>query len=138
MLDRAIAQNKPRRRPRELEHNLQVACVKWFRMQYAPYARSLFAVPNGGQRNAVVAAKLKAEGVLPGVADLLLLEANFEYRGLAIELKTKEGVQSKYQKEWQKYIESRGWMYVVVRSVDEFIKVVTEYIEHDKEIGIRS
>ena len=130
MLAKAMSEKKPRRKPRELEHQLQVACVKWFRLRYPQFAKSLFAVPNGGWRNEAVAAKLKAEGVLAGVADLLLLEANWEYRGLAIELKTQEGRQSKAQEEWQRYITGRGWEYVIVRSVEQFIEVVEEYMEH--------
>ena len=43
---------------KEQEHNIQVACVNWFRYQFNNLL--IYAVPNGGQRNAVVAAKLKA------------------------------------------------------------------------------
>lgn len=32
----------------EEEHNIQVNCVKWFRLQYRNYASLLFAIPNGG------------------------------------------------------------------------------------------
>ena len=77
------------------EHNLQVACVRWFDMQYPQHKNRLFAVPNGGQRNVVVASKLKAEGVRAGVADLILM------CGLGqgfIEMKTKKGTQTKSQK----------------------------------------
>ena len=129
MLAKAMANNKPRKKPSEEEHQLQCACVKAFRYQFPKYALSLFAVPNGGQRNAVVAAKLKAEGVLAGVSDLLFLEACGPFHGLAIELKTPKGVQSKAQKEWQEYIESRGWKYVVIRSVDEFMMEVKGYLK---------
>lgn len=129
MIERAMAQNS-RHKPREVEHHLQVACVNWFRLQYPHFAKSLLAVPNGGMRNAIVGAKLKAEGVLAGVADLLLLEANWEYRGLAIEFKTEEGRQSKAQEEWQRYITGRGWEYVIVRSIDQFIKVVNDYFNN--------
>lgn len=38
-----------------------------------------FAVPNGGWRNPVVAAKLKAEGVRSGVSDLIILHAGKTY-----------------------------------------------------------
>lgn len=54
------------------EHELQKSCVKWFRLQYPEYTNLLFAIPNGGKRNAREAARLKAEGVTPGVPDLFL------------------------------------------------------------------
>ena len=56
----------------DAEHRLQCACVRWFRYQYPHHASLLFAVPNGGRRDAVTGARLKAEGVVAGVADLLL------------------------------------------------------------------
>ena len=49
---------------KDIEHSLQVCCVHWFRLQYPQYATLLFAVPNGGARNAITAGKLKAEGVV--------------------------------------------------------------------------
>ena len=57
---------------KDLEHRLQCACVRWFAYQHPELKGTLFAVPNGGQRNALVAAKLKDEGVTAGVADLLV------------------------------------------------------------------
>lgn len=87
-----------------------------------------FSVPNGGRRDAVTGAKLKDEGVTSGVADLILLKSNRYYGGLAIEMKKPGGYQSKSQKEWQKECEAAGNKYVVCRSLDEFIEVVTDYL----------
>ena len=89
---------------------------------------NLFSVPNGGRRDAVTGAKLKAEGVLPGVSDLILLKSNRFYGALLIETKTKKGVQRKSQKEWEAKITADGYKYVVCRSLDDFIKVVTDYL----------
>ena len=55
------------------ESHIQRNCVKWFRLAYPKLARLLFAVPNGGKRGIREAAIMKAEGVVAGVADLLLL-----------------------------------------------------------------
>lgn len=120
---------------RQEEHNIQVACVRWFAMQYPQYRGLLFAIPNGGNRNLVTAAKLKAEGVTPGVADLLLLVPKVSYSfnsqisGLCIEMKTKRGSQSQAQKEWQKKVEAAGYRYVIVRSVEQFIKEINDYLK---------
>jgi hypothetical protein len=66
---------KRRAKPRELERQHQVALIKWVRAikDAYPVLKLLYAVPNGGDRNLYVARKLKAEGVLAGVADLCLL-----------------------------------------------------------------
>ena len=119
-----------RHSPRDLEHRLQCACVRWFRLAYPKHRHNLFAVPNGGYRTPTTAAKIKAEGALPGVADLILLLPNTFYHGLLIEMKTDKGRQSEAQREWQESIERDGYKYVVVRSIEEFIQVVTDYLNN--------
>ena len=111
------------------EHNLQVACIRWFRYQHQDMAMLLYAIPNGGWRNAVVAAKLKAEGVVAGVADLCLDVARCGYHGLKIEMKTRSGRQSDSQKAYQKAVTEQGYLYVVCRSVDDFILAVERYLK---------
>ncbi len=106
----------------------QQACVRWFRMQYPQYATLLFAVPNGGARNVVTASILKAEGVVAGVADLILLVPKGVSHGLCIEMKTGGGRQSVRQKAWQKSVTGQGYEYAVVRDVETFIKVVSGYL----------
>lgn len=71
---------------------------------------------------------MKEEGVVAGVADLILLKRNRQYGALCVEMKTKLGRQSETQKKWQKEVEATGNKYVVCRSLDEFMKVVTEYL----------
>ena len=117
---------------RHNESNIQIACVRWFRMQHPKLARLLFAVPNGGARNAVTGAILKAEGVVPGVADLLLLVPRNGYHGLAIEMKTRTGRQSDSQREWQQEVEAQGYCYVVCHSFDDFRNEVDAYIVDGK------
>ncbi len=117
-----------RSKPKDEEHKIQCSMVNWFRLKYPSMRHNLFAVPNGGRRDAVTGAKMKAEGVLAGVADLILLKSNRFYGALLIETKTKKGVQSQSQKEWQSKITEDGYKYVVVRSLDEFMRVVTDYL----------
>lgn len=120
---------KQRSKPRHEEHNLQTACVNWFRWQYPTFSKMLIAVPNGGRRDTITGAMLKAEGVLAGVADLILLIPNRRYHSLLIELKTKSGTQSKAQKEWQQEVERLGYSkYILVRSIDEFINEINDYL----------
>ena len=111
------------------EHSIQVACVSWFRWQHSDIAERLFAVPNGGRRDATTGAKLKAEGVLAGVADLILLLPSGGYGALLIEMKKNKGKQSPAQKHWENNLTKNGeYKYVVCHSVNEFIKEVEDYI----------
>lgn len=124
-------QPKTRRKPRDQEHRIQSACVRWYRLQYPHMKHNLFAVPNGSKRDVVIGAKLKEEGVLAGVADLILLKSNRFYGALLIELKTPEGRQSDTQKEWQQKITNDGYKYVIVRSLEDFQREVKLYLEDD-------
>lgn len=113
---------------RQREHDLQAACVRWFRYRYPVLAQCLIAVPNGGRRDAVTGAKLKAEGVVAGVSDLLLLVPRHGFHGLCIEMKTATGRQSEAQRRWQGQVERQGYRYVIVRSAHEFIAEVGSYL----------
>jgi hypothetical protein len=124
-------QAKTRRKPRDLEHKLQSACVRWYRLQYPKMKHNLFSVPNGGKRDAATAAKLKDEGALAGVADLILLKSNRFYGALLIEMKTPEGRQSESQKDWQQKITNDGYKYVVVRSFEDFQREVRQYLSDE-------
>lgn len=113
---------------RDIEHKLQCACVRWMRLSMPFEAGLLFSVPNGGARDAVTGARLKAEGVMAGVADLFLSIPNAQYHGLYIEMKTEKGVQSQSQKIFQQRVEAMGYRYTVVRSFDQFVADIREYL----------
>lgn len=112
-----------------VESNSQIYFVRWFRYQHPALSLLLFAVPNGGARNRTTGAILKAEGVVAGVADMLLLVPSGEFHGLALEFKTATGRQSDAQKRWQKAIEEQGYKYALVRSTEEAIDITNEYLE---------
>lgn len=118
-----------RKSPSDEEHRIQQACVQWFNLKFPHLRGRLFAVPNGGRRDAVTGAKLKAEGVVPGVSDLILLKSNRRYGALLIEMKTAKGRQSDNQRWWQSVItENDEYKYVVCHSFDDFMREVTDYI----------
>lgn len=110
------------------ESKLQQACVRYFRLAYPEYGYMLFAVPNGGSRNAVEARILKAEGVVAGVADLILLVPRSGYGALCIEMKIGKNTQTDNQKLWQHETEKAGNKYVVVRRFDDFRQVIEKYL----------
>ena len=118
---------------KNVESSTQIACVKWFRMQFPEYGNLLFSIPNGGKRNVITAMILKAEGALAGVPDLFLslpkLDSNMVWtHGLYIEMKTEKGKQSEAQKDFMLRVRVHGYQYEVVRSVDDFIKVIKDYL----------
>lgn len=124
-----MAANQIRRHARQEEHTIQCSCVRWFFYQYPEFRGRLFAVPNGGVRDAVTAAKLKAEGVVAGVADLILLVPRGSFGALLIEMKTEHGRQSETQKEWERIVCQNGeYRYVVCRSLDDFIQHIENYL----------
>ena len=134
--EQLLARNKierPRKHPAEEEHQLQCACVQWFRLQHPALNHNLFAVPNGGRRDKTTGAKLKAEGVKAGVADLILLKPNAKHHALLIEMKTAKGRQTQSQRDWQRDIERDGYKYVVIRSVQAFIQTVNDYLNDKSE-----
>lgn len=115
---------------RHIESQIQQNCVTWFRLQYPSIARLLFAVPNGGARNAVEAGIMKGEGVTAGVSDLILLYPSSGFHSLCIEVKTpsKTSKQTDYQKKWQALVEAHGNKYIVCRSLEDFQQVIRSYI----------
>ena len=82
---------------KSLEHTEQVNLMQWWALACRGFGipeALLFAIPNGGQRNIIVASKLKAEGVRAGVPDLFLAVARHDGHGLFIEMKKAKGGQT--------------------------------------------
>lgn len=124
-----LRKGRVRKRPSEVEHRIQQACVRWFNLQYPHMRGRLFAVPNGGRRDVVTGAKLKAEGVVAGVADLILLVTNKAFGALLIEMKKPGGIQSAAQRQWQEIVTTNGeYKYVICRSIYDFMREIREYL----------
>jgi hypothetical protein len=134
-------EDKPKRKCRQHEGSLQIACVRWFRLQYPQYAMLLFHPRNeAGQGKSKRIAIDAAAGVVAGVPDLMLALPYIEeypsgnnilFHGLGIELKYgKTNNQTDAQRRFQRYYMSAGYAYHVVRSLDEFIQLVTAYLQH--------
>ena len=88
--------------PARTEHVEQREFVSWFRKTYP--AIRILAIPNGSQRSRTTGARLKAEGVVAGVPDLLVPAWN-----LWIEMKRADGGSvSTQQKDWHVYLVSIG------------------------------
>jgi hypothetical protein len=99
------------------ERTIQCAIVKALRKHCRPSQAFWYAIPNGGKRDVITAARLKAEGVVPGAPDLGFVLPF----GLAafLEIKAEKGRQSVAQEYIEKQIEALGGRYAVAHSVDE-------------------
>jgi hypothetical protein len=85
-------------------------------------------VPNGGNRDAITGAILKAEGAKAGVSDLILLVPRNGYSSLCIEMKKPKGKQSEAQKAFQEAVQKHGNKYVVCYSLDDFRREINQYL----------
>ena len=129
---------------------MQQGAVAWFRYQFPSLAQLLVHIPNEGKRTVrwikgrpvcTGGAKLKAEGMVKGAADLVLFVPNKYFHALCLETKVElfdysngkakktKTYQSPEQKEWQALVESQGYRYEVYRNIDEFRKIVLEYLD---------
>lgn len=116
------------------EHSrIQKACVKWFRYQHSDIKDLLFSIPNGiplANQNirTKIYNKLKEEGLQPGVPDLFLSHGTSLYNGLYIEIKSKTDRLRKVQADMIRKLEGENYKCIIVRSLDEFIEEINEYM----------
>ena len=129
------------------EHGEQAALFCWAGLPEVrnrfPCLRWMFAIPNGGQRNKAVAGMLKAEGVKPGVADVMLPVTQrgytshysdpnaIRYAGLFIEMKRANGKPSdikESQADFREFVLSQGYKHVVAFGWRQAAKAIEEYL----------
>lgn len=117
----------------QIEHTEQVNLIKWWSLVHKQFGISehlLFAIPNGGQRNIIVASKLKAEGVRPGVPDLFLAVPKKDYHGLFIEMKKPKGGRvSDSQKEMIDDLNQLNYLSVVCKGRNEAKAAIEQYLK---------
>lgn len=88
----------------------------------------IFAIPNGGGRSKVEAARLKDEGVLAGVPDLFIAAARNGYNGLFLEMKSETGSASTEQKRVIGRLLDAGFLAVVCRGYADALAVARRYL----------
>ena len=87
------------------EASEQCAFIEWADLKGVP----VFAIPNGGRRDAKEAAHLKKQGVKPGVPDLFVPVARGGYHGLFIEMKDGRNKPTDKQAEWIALLRDEGY-----------------------------
>lgn len=99
------------------------AALKW------PELELMHAIPNGGKRDRVTAAKLKGEGVKPGIPDIFLPVPRGGFHGLYIELKrTKGGRPSEAQKDMIPRLREQGYRVEICKGFNAAADVIEEYL----------
>lgn len=129
-----------RRRPsRHIEDGEQVALMSWARRYRIVIgigsgqllSEYLYAIPNGGRRGKVEAARLKAAGVKAGVSDLHLPLPRGRFHGLWIELKAPKphpSSTSTEQRAWLKRMREAGHRAEVCFGAADAIAAIQDYL----------
>ena len=108
----------------QTEAQLQAACVTWLWNTH-PETRGLFFAVTNNSEHAVRGLQRRALGMISGVSDTILLWGAKAY---LIEFKTEIGKQSPSQKDWQVRAESQGFTYFLIRTEQEFRKLIGEIL----------
>ena len=122
---------------KESSHQRALFCWAHDNLATYPELEWMFAVPNGGERPAPVAAAMVAEGAKDGVLDILLPVRRAAWIGLWIELKRPEnkslnhkaGATSKAQKKWLAYFQSIGYGAMVCYGWEHARDMIVQYLE---------
>lgn len=126
---------KPKKLRRHEESDIQQSIIQYaqiFRFmwdgQIIRLSDYLISNPNGGKRNIIEATRLKREGTKAGVSDLFLTIPSKSYHGMWIEVKTAKGKMSDKQLDWFEKQAYMGYKCEIVRSIDDFIKIINDYL----------
>lgn len=99
------------------EHTLQLECIAWFRNEYERHGKGCI-IPVVNE----LSYKKKHVVIKDGASDLIIVIPN---KVLFIELKVGYNNQQINQIKFQKLIESLGYEYHIVRSLEQFKNLLT-------------
>lgn len=120
------------------ESDEQKALMRWaaYNRGRYPELALLYHIPNEGQRDPRVGARMRAEGLRKGVPDLCLPVARGGSHGLYIELKrTKGGRVSPEQAEWIDGLLRQGYAACVCRGWEEASREIERYLRGGTQNG---
>jgi len=108
------------------ESSIQKAIIKWVSLH--PSLRNIVIhIPNEGKRTASYGKSLKEIGMRPGVSDLFIAMMRHGYGGAWIELKSKNGILSDYQKKFLKDMAEQNYFTKTCYSIEETIEIIKWY-----------
>jgi len=106
------------------EHQLQIACIKWFNLQYPKGI--MISIPNASKRSVIEGAWMKAEGLTAGFPDSLII---FDDKILFVEFKIGKNKLTEKQAKMIKRIEDNGFYVFVCRTFYEFVNTVNSSLK---------
>ena len=118
------------------ESRHQIELMYWTRLQenVHPELRLLHAIPNGGHRTPITAARMKAEGTKAGVPDLSLPVSRQGFLSLYIEMKVPKspgkpaGRVSDDQKRWIVDLQNEGHRVEVAYGWEQAKDILLDYL----------
>lgn len=124
---------KTKTKPGHPEEYLQKSCVTWFKVAYPK--EIILSIPNGAYLAGTAAKRayqwrrLLDTGALPGCPDLLIAKPNKINAGLFVEMKFGKNKPSPEQVAVIQKLTDKGYRCNVCYSLDEFMRVVGEYMK---------
>lgn len=118
-----------------------IALVRTIAQANGVNPKAVMHIPNGGQRNAIVGAKLKAMGTVPGYPDIMIFHpesgVSLSRRdgwgdrrvGLAIELKVRPNKPTEEQLAIHDLLRMARWLVVVCYGLDEVERIANDYLK---------
>lgn len=110
------------------EAEIQEQLCRWFRYQYPLLDDYFFHIPNGQNIGVKAGARLKKQGLKPGVPDLFLAVSCGGYHGLFLELKVKGGRLSEHQKYRIEKLVSQGYRVEVGMGFEASKAIIDDYL----------
>jgi len=106
------------------EHDLQAGLIRYLKL-HARTDVHYFAIPNAAKRSWQTAAKMKAEGLSAGVADLCFMLTGG--RAAWLELKIKNEKQTDEQLAFEQICNALGHPYMVARTFDTAVAILRSW-----------
>lgn len=117
-----MEQNQQKQKMFLSEHLIQTECIAWFRNEYERFGKGIIIpIPNE------LARKRKDVIIKKGCSDLIAI---FKGLTLFLELKTAYNTQSDEQIKFQSDVEKLGFEYHLIRSLEQFKKVIYEHTDN--------
>ena len=104
--------------------------MRWtaFARRKYPELDLLYHIPNEGKRSRSAGARLKSEGLKPGVPDLCLPVARGNYHGLYIEMKRMGEKAEPHQQEWLHALRAQGYAALVCQGWESARSAIEDYM----------
>ena len=111
------------------EHQIQKSIVELLRLHNIPIIETdvmsgLQFFSHKDPRRYAFINHHKSMGYMPGQSDLILITDNVVF----VEVKTPKGKQSKEQKNFQKYVEEKGYVYLIWQSIEDARKFIKKRV----------